>query len=638
MAPSRTSSTILRSFSLPIDPHDRVTRRHLDETVIPFSKTPFKDRTGDEEDESDAEQEAAAGEDDDEVQGDEEEEIKAEAVPQWLELFFDLAWTVTFSGLTDNTPIKGPATILSYATFFVLAWWLWVSQVLYDTKFYTNDWFHRLMLALQFMAFVALSSFTDGFDVFNGITTDLDTHQVTEQAAQQYIKRSFSGIAFIFGVTRFLLAIQYMRVAALIKHRVGGNIFMIISSLIFSGLLFFITFFILLAIPNGPGGRAGHIFQFLLWATAILSEIGVFLYASDPRGILRHGAMSERLATLTTVVLGEGLNGLIDPLVAVAKSVGFGFAGALQIVCMASLVLFVFMLYFGSFDYRSAVTRWHQKLIILVHFPLQLSIILLLEGMKSVMGFLNLKQSLQFFIQANTAKPGETVDNAKIVKTFALLGIDFSATLVSGGPKPTSCNATVDPSSNDEDQTAIQRLRLYANGISKIYANFGALDADTQDKFNSYMSGDTSDVRDDLQQIVDSNGAVVLPKNIEVLVQAADKATVSPVNWIAVVAAAFLASLILLILFRDGKRHRYFAWSILTRSVIAIALGLLFLLDFSPQKLEDLVDRGAFLPAVLSFYILQYVTDYVVHWFAYRNLAAVRRVSIRPMSTGRKGQ
>ncbi|KZV88540.1 hypothetical protein EXIGLDRAFT_772654 [Exidia glandulosa HHB12029] len=53
--------------------------------------------------------------------------------PQWMEILFDLAWTATFSGLTSNTTVTGLMTLVSYAFFFIFAWWMWVSQMIYDS-------------------------------------------------------------------------------------------------------------------------------------------------------------------------------------------------------------------------------------------------------------------------------------------------------------------------------------------------------------------------------------------------------------------------------------------------------------------------------------------------------------------------
>lgn len=48
--------------------------------------------------------------------------------------FYDLAWASTFSNLTQNSTISGGEESLSYAVFFSMVWWMWVSQVSYDIR------------------------------------------------------------------------------------------------------------------------------------------------------------------------------------------------------------------------------------------------------------------------------------------------------------------------------------------------------------------------------------------------------------------------------------------------------------------------------------------------------------------------
>ncbi|EUC57252.1 multicopper oxidase, partial [Rhizoctonia solani AG-3 Rhs1AP] len=48
--------------------------------------------------------------------------------PAWVNLFYDLAWTATFSSLTQNGQFDTVWDTLSYTAFFVVVWWLWASQ------------------------------------------------------------------------------------------------------------------------------------------------------------------------------------------------------------------------------------------------------------------------------------------------------------------------------------------------------------------------------------------------------------------------------------------------------------------------------------------------------------------------------
>lgn len=579
----------------------------MSEKIIPWSRTPFDDSLS---------PDAHIPSDKSEPAEDDEEEFRPEDVPQWLELFFDLAWTISFSGLTGGTPIKGGSTIASYTVFFILAWWLWVSQVLYDTKYYTNDWWHRIMLILQFVAFGALASFTEGFDIFNGITHDASTDPVELQVEDAYVSRAFKAICLVFGFTRFLLAIQYIRISRLINHRMGGNIFMTIASLLISGSLFFIAFFILVAFPQGFSGGIAHIAKFVLWALALSTEIGVFLYSTSPWGLLRQASMSERLATLTTVVLGEGLNGLIEPLVSVAKSVGFGVASGVQILSIGLLVLMVFILYFSTFDTRAPTSPMRQKIIIFVHFPTQL-ITLLLEGMKSVLGYLTLSQTMNSFLRATIRISGDD-SFEQFQRQYALIGIDFKAVAL----KVTQIPLTPPEKADERVHLAAVGVRVIASGLPPILEQFHVLTDDLKQTLETYIFGTTPSpgeaVQDALASVAgDPEG---FPRLVQI-VEGIQNDQLSPVSYIAGVAGAFLFCLLLL-MFLHGNKHvdRYFAWSVVTRFVIAVALTLLVLLDLEPVKLLKFVEKGAFLPVVVAIYVLQYLVDYVIHVFMARDV------------------
>ncbi|KAL5634231.1 hypothetical protein ACGC1H_006149 [Rhizoctonia solani] len=82
--------------------------------------------------------------------------------PTWVNLFYDLAWTATFSSLTQNGQFDTVWDTLSYTAFFVVVWWLWASQVLYSINFYTDDWFHLLSIFLQMGVFGLLAATTRG--------------------------------------------------------------------------------------------------------------------------------------------------------------------------------------------------------------------------------------------------------------------------------------------------------------------------------------------------------------------------------------------------------------------------------------------------------------------------------------------
>lgn len=613
----RSVNPLFRSFSLPVDPADRFSHRHVVEKVIPWSKSPFDTSLTKEQIDKLALE--------DKVEEDEDEEFVPDEVPQWLELFFDLAWTTTFSGLTGGTPIKDPGAIASYSTFFMLTWWLWVSQVSYDTKFYTNDMFHRIMLVFQFVAFGALASFTAGFDIFNGLSHDAATDPIDQQVDDAYVSRAFKAICLVFGITRFLLAIQYIRVSRLAKRCKAGNVYLTIGSLVISGLLFFIVYIALTQCTTGTSAHTAHIVKFVLWGLALAVEISVFVYAASPYGLIRRGSMSERLATLTTVVLGEGLNGLIDPLVSVAKSVGFNGASAGQILTMAFLVLMVFVLYFASFDTRGAITSTRQKLIIFIHFPTHLILILMLEGMKSVMGFMTMSQSLASYIIAMS----KAQDLSDVQSEFAKIGVDYvdiAAQLVSIPLSP-------EEQANEDVHDLALGFRIIAEGGRAILDQFNALTDELEDDIHSYVfdTTPTDFASDDAVAVFNSpDPDDAVPPRVAELLGTVTADQLNPVSWIAAAAGVFLLCLLFLTLVRRGPFNRYHVWSIISRLVIASTLIFLTFLDLDSDRLVSFIITGAFLPTILVIYLVQYIVDYVIHMFVAREIRQHWQVPVPP--------
>ncbi|CAE7146740.1 unnamed protein product [Rhizoctonia solani] len=144
--------------------------------------------------------------------------------PTWVNLFYDLAWTATFSSLTQNGQFDSTWDAASYAVFFVVVWWLWASQALYDTNFYTNDWFHLAAIFLQLGIFGLLAATTRGFDVtayilhspgMPGTLDPIAMADITDPDrfnSEMTARVSLRVIAFSIAMSRVILLIQYFRV------------------------------------------------------------------------------------------------------------------------------------------------------------------------------------------------------------------------------------------------------------------------------------------------------------------------------------------------------------------------------------------------------------------------------------------
>ncbi|CAE6483845.1 unnamed protein product [Rhizoctonia solani] len=427
--------------------------------------------------------------------------IITHAGPTWVNLFYDLAWTASFASLTQNGQLNEPWDTVSYIAFFLVVWWLWASQTLYNVHFYTNDWLHLLLIFLQLIIFGLLAATTRGYDVTAyimhspGISTlksnltiadmvDPDQYQADRLAEYSlrvialtlaisydvtaYIRHSpgitkldpqstiddmfdpdryradrvadysLKCIALTLAISRTLLWAQHLRVFVYAKSTarkqnlvVPWKLFVLPIGLSISNALFWAA----MAVNFSSKGKdiRGAILKFVFWGVGLLLEVLLHLFmeylnwqptgsgpvkAPDSPDNVPQGAqqqpeslktpspspapvltpqrqflpvpqsnvnLRDRLEGITTVILGEGINGIAGTLYAVISAPGLGGPVAINIICAAVIVYFLAYIYFevptGRRDPKGSKLR--QMVWLLLHFPFMLSIILLLLGVKN---------------------------------------------------------------------------------------------------------------------------------------------------------------------------------------------------------------------------------------------------------------
>lgn len=318
--------------------------------------------------------------------------------PGWLNLFYDLAWTATFSSLTSNNKFKQPWDSISYIVFFTIAWWMWTSQVFYSIDYYTDDWFHLLIVFLQLIIFGALAATTRGFDVSTYILhspgsnewedTSIENIKPEQYANERVAKVSLVAISIVFALSRLLLLVQHIRVVIYAKfthrsRRYPIRLLLVPVALAISTTLFFISF----VVTKRHGTEAnGAKVKFYLWGSGILVEVIAHIIRfqweiNDGIKLRSHGSIAGRLCDITTIIMGEGINAIAGTFFAIQKAPGFGGPTGAGIVCCALIVFFLTYLYFEGAAPLESVRR--RAAWAMVHLPWLLSAILLLEGVKN---------------------------------------------------------------------------------------------------------------------------------------------------------------------------------------------------------------------------------------------------------------
>ncbi|KAG9043733.1 hypothetical protein FS837_009200 [Tulasnella sp. UAMH 9824] len=333
------------------------------------------------------------------------EDDESKRPPEWRELAGDLAWTATFSSLTSNTAITDPKGVWNYAVFFGLTWQLWATQTTYDIKYYTNDWWHRIFFASQLGIYAVLASFSGSFnvawkvlpgslDILGGDSTPL----AAEENAEIWIENSLRGINMTLFFSRMFLVAQYVRV---LGYRPKSDPswswrFLLTPLATFgAGSIFFVCFKMLKDVED-KYTHAVAMKQLGLWIIAITIQILAAILTPEDENLRleSRGKMAPRLSSLTVIIMGEGLNGICSTLRNIISSLGLTIRIVSEAVTMLLVLYFIWLLYFDGPRVQHPQDKSVEEIWLWWHFPLHLSLILLLEGMKNLFIYINVLEAL----------------------------------------------------------------------------------------------------------------------------------------------------------------------------------------------------------------------------------------------------
>ncbi|QRV88301.1 low temperature requirement protein LtrA [Ceratobasidium sp. AG-Ba] len=574
--------------------------------------------------------------------------VWGEQAPEWLNLFYDLAWTATFASLTSNNKFKAPWDSVTYVVFFTIAWWIWTSQVFYSIDFYTDDWFHLLVVFLQLIIFGALAAVTRGIDVSDYILhspdsaawepTDIESMTPEAYSADKVTMISFEAIALVLAFSRLLLLVQHIRVVIYAKLTTRSKSFpwkliLVPISLAISTALFFAAF----SITRGHGTEInGAKAKFYLWAVGIFVEIVAHIIwlqwdVRDGLSLKSHGSIVNRFCGITTIIIGEGINAIAGTFYALEKAPGFGGPTAGGIVSCAFIVFFLVYLYFQGAAPLQAVRR--RAAWAMVHLPWLLSTILLLEGVKNQLllsGFLN---SVGHMLGATQDILLADVDETTFSSTFGYLLLQVGISLDDQYKKYSDLEdqylSWFNLTALDDDSSGVVLEMWYARlkmtNIVNLYVTF--MDNDTiTDGIHETIFQYQNDFNTTYQDVIGIEETILIETTWQLI-----KSTVTNARYIMALSGFTFISLAVMNLIQSWPRDRFQWASIISRFVMGIAMSILLLLNigkyqvyFAPSYPEragifNWIDANWVLPTIALAYGLQFIIDtilvYVAVWF-----------------------
>ncbi|EUC64527.1 low temperature requirement protein LtrA [Rhizoctonia solani AG-3 Rhs1AP] len=550
------------------------------------------------------------------------DEERGERPPAWLDLFYDLAWASTFSTLTQNNVISGGEESISYATFFALVWWMWISQVSYDIRFYSNDWMHRICVFLQLCVFGALAAFTSKFDVtafvgsddrdpaqtaldnFNGVSQD--QQMANNLVAQRIPEISFFGIALVVGISRVLLCLQYVRVWLYAHDKRDPAVVVKPLAMFISAGLWCGSFAMLFTARYT--NNAAHISKFIMWGVATAIEVAGH-YFSPPANHLRSmGSLTARLATLVTIILGEGLNGITGTLKFAATSLGFNLRCVALVLCTAVAVYLTFYLYFEGT--RPRISKNRRSLWICLHLPYMLCVILFMEGLKNILLYTILFNSIEFTIThfltllEAAAKTDDMIPTLNRTMTPFLAKIGFSWddgwTQVMEVALAARNSAAANKTEAFETAFIGEMYRLLMNMTVQVVKTFEGGDElpEAELAILQYLRND-SVVALDTSDGANSN----LPEFGRVLAALLEPHA-QGARWINALAGGSLVFLALINITQSWPKDRYAWGSAISRFLNGTILLMLLFMNIGSSEYGDLSPRGAIWYWLDSFWAL----------------------------------
>ncbi|EJD37311.1 hypothetical protein AURDEDRAFT_129509 [Auricularia subglabra TFB-10046 SS5] len=400
---------------------------------------------------------------------------------------------------------------------------------------------------------------------FSNLTTNTKLTTVT------YGRKSMLAISALFACTRGFLVLAYGRAAfAVVRLDLERS-----------------------ALPS----------RLCLWIAAIAIEIFSYLMVPevDPGFLLNVDTMGERLSTLTSIILGEGLNSLAEAVLLGARTVAFNVKTVGVAASSTIIVAFAFLLYFDGLKDRMSFTHTHAKWNVMLHFLLHLALIVLMEAMKNTLLYSSLFGVFNATIhRAITPKRGESGEDAKIA-AFWDIGLDIEQFMNQTEQAILAENAT-----RPDTKLTLKEVHteVASKGTAKImlivFDQFGLADNGFTTNVSNYIDTIGGDAR---------SGTVSLMPLLDGTVARVQESA----RWILLAGAVFLACLGLLTLANYESwvhKHRYLWGSILSRWVTAVVLGLLTLLGTNTAKWQRLQDEALLGAIVAIAFIVQFAIDY----------------------------
>ncbi|KAG0203613.1 hypothetical protein BGX28_004136 [Mortierella sp. GBA30] len=312
----------------------------------------------------------------------------------WMELFLDLTFVANITIFTHQHPIMDTETMLRYCGWFIILWWMWLSQTMFDVRFSTDDLLNRIWKLIQLFALAGFAGNGDHFTSTNS-----------------------NGFALSYAVMKLVLVGQYFVVwlhAPDQRSRQPILLYMLANA---TSFVMWWTSAFLIDILND---RA----RYGIWFGAIAIEVLTNVALANKATVTFVGShLPERLGLFTLIILGESIMGLFmvtDELVDAPSKLGWD--NLTLLIFSITIVKCQWFLYFDDYHEQGPVrSSIHSTLWTYLHFMLNLSQLLLGVGCLDLIRIYQLSKNNPIFLNldqiADTKYPAEAAGGGGIAPT-----------------------------------------------------------------------------------------------------------------------------------------------------------------------------------------------------------------------------
>ncbi|EJD37327.1 hypothetical protein AURDEDRAFT_147047 [Auricularia subglabra TFB-10046 SS5] len=282
------------------------------------------------------------------------------------------------------------------------------------------------------------------------------------------------------------------------------------------------------------------------------------------------------------------------------------------------VITFAFLLYFDGFKRQAPSTSHRSKWNVALHFPLHLSIIVLLEAMKNGLIYSSIGGILNSFTDRLQPKHNETYIDS-FLAAFRNVGVDFSQTVYD---RVAAFSAAENTTFYDTQALNENINKAIAQVFLNVFERFEIASDDMKANVTEYIRAVGGAARtDNFAEGIFTPAHHVVDSLKDVQASA---------TWILLSGAAFLGFLGIITLVDNWTpKHRYIWGSVLSRWTMAVILVLLSLLGTNRVSWTKL-QHQAMLGAIVGIaFIIQFGVDHLVLGIASRRQKYLRTMGSR---------